>query len=214
VDEGGALRREAGARIDRWLAAVDRAVARGFDRVEDREVLPAGARADSWFWCDEVLAPHANPHDAPGARASVHPATPTTVDLLRHDYKAAGLGLTVIEGRNFLLVQVDPASADVLALPPEDRAAAVHRVASAIFKARPSFQVPRAIEEGARFSTDEGVDPRLMAHWSRRLDGGVRGGRLWFLCYKKAPQRVGFAREEGWIRVSSARDRTRRRRPR
>lgn len=213
MDEREARRREAAARIDRWLAAVDRAVRKGFVTVARAEELPAGARAQSEFWCDEVLRPEANPHDREGARRGVHRAP----DLLRHAYTARGLGLTVTEGRNFLLIEIDPRSLDLLALPPERRAEAVHRAAAAILRAPAPFQLPAEIGEGARFSTDDGAEPLLLSAWHRRVEGGVRRGRLYFLCYKKAGKMLGFAREERWLEgaaITSAGGRRPRRRPR
>jgi hypothetical protein len=205
VDKLQALRAEAGARIERWLAGVERASDRGFAPVPGAVDLPAEVLADSCYWCDEVFSPDANPHDAPDVWRGVHLATRSTPDLLRHVYTTQGIGLAVTEGRNFILVEVDPRSADVLALPRAERPAAVHRVAEAIFRAPPSFQVPPEIDEGARFSTDDGAEPLLLAAWSRRVEGGVRGGRLYFLCYKKTAQRVGFARDDRWLGTAGAR---------
>ena len=195
--------RETEARIDRWLAAVDRVAPGDFTPVAASDDLPEQARAESFYWCDEVLSPSANPHDAPGTRHAYHRAGRGAPDLVRHDYTALGLALTVTEARAFLIVRVDPRSLDVLALPPPARAAALHDVARGLFRAHrgraPTFPEPGVIEEGARFSTDEGADPMLLAAWGDRIEAGVRGGALYFLCYKKAAQRVGFAGGERWL---------------
>jgi hypothetical protein len=217
LSEHEALQREVGARLGRWLTAVEQAPPASFAAVEDLAEMPAQARAESHYWCDEVLAPDANPYDTPGARHGHRRATRGAPDLLRHAYTAKGLELTVIEGRNFLLVQVDPRSVDVLALAPPARGAAIHEVAAALLRTPPRgrglrFQVPDAIAEGARFSTDDAADPLLLAAWSERVEGGIHGGRLYFLAYKRAAQRVGFAGEERWFDAPVPRGRRRDRR--
>lgn len=203
MEEKAALRRQAGARIDRWLTAVERAPKRAARRVADCADLPPEVRADSYYWCDEIFSPGANPHDAEGVRRSVQLATRSMPDLLRHEYAAQGLRLTVTEGRHFLLVQVDPRSLDVLALPQAQRSRAIHRVAEALFRAPGgralSFAAPRQIDEGTRFSTDADAEPLLLSAWNQRVEGGIRDGRLYFLCYKKTARRVGFAGDERWF---------------
>lgn len=205
------IQREAGARIAGWLLAIDRVSRRGFTAVDAAELSPE-VRAESIYWCDEILSPEANPHDAPGARHALHRATKSAPDLLRHEYTAQGLGLTLIEGRNFLLILVDRKSADILALSPALRPAAVHHVADALFGGRagrrgPSFALPEPIVEGACFCTDERAEPLLLGAWTDRVEGGIRGGRLYFLAYKKAAQRVGFAAEERWFADAARRGR-------
>jgi hypothetical protein len=198
-----ALQREVGERLRRWLTEVDQAPPASFTAIDDLAGMPAQARAESHYWCDEVLAPDANPYDTPGARHGHRRATRGAPDLLRHAYTAKGLGITVVEGRNFLLVQVDPRSVDVLALAAPARRAAIHEVAEALLRAPRGgalrFQVPDEIGEGVCFCNDDTADPLLLAGWSERVEGGVHGGRLYFLCYKKAAQRVGFAGEERWF---------------
>jgi len=183
---------------------VERVAPGDFTPIAATAELGEQARAESIYWCDEVFRPEANPHDAPGARHAYHRAPRGAPDLVRHEYTAGGLALTVIESRSFLLVRVDPGSLDVLALPPPARAAALHDTARAIFRATqagrpPSFPAPGAMEEGARLSTNERADPLLLAGWGDRIEAGVRGGALYFLCYKKAAQRVGFASGERWL---------------
>jgi hypothetical protein len=198
-----ALQRDAGTIVARWLAEVDEATLASFTALADLAELPAQARAESRYWCDEVLSPDHNPYDAPGARHGHRRAAGGAQDLLRHAYTAKGLGLTVVEGRNFLLVQVDPRSLDVLALAPPRRAAlggGPPRRGGWPPRGRAfRFQVPHAIDEGARFSTDDTADPLLLAAWSERVEGGIHRGRLYFLCYKKVAQRVGFVGEDGWF---------------
>ena len=202
---GAAHEREAAARVERWLAAVERVAPGDFTAVAASDALPEQARAESFYWCDEVFSPEANPHDAPGRPARVPPRPERTRRTwCATTTRRSALGLTVIEGRSFLLVRVDPRSLDVLALAPPARPSALHDVARRIFRAprggrAHTFPAPGAIQEGARFSTDDRADPMLLAAWDGRIEAGVRGGALYFLCYKKAAQRVGFASGERWL---------------
>jgi hypothetical protein len=107
----------------------------------------------------------------------------------------------VTEGRNFLLVEIDRRSLDLSRLPEERRRGAIRRVARALFRGAniPSSRLPPHLTEGARFSTDEHAEPMLLSSWRDRIDGGIRSGRLYFLVYKKMPQRIGFGRDDRWF---------------
>jgi hypothetical protein len=201
VEDRDVVRRHAKARITRWLSAVDRASARAFEEIAGPDDIAEQARAESEYWCDEVFSPEANPHDAKAVRRCAHRAPRGGPDLLRHQYEAAGLAVTVTEGRNFLLIEIDRRSLDLLSLPKERRAGAIRRVARALFRGAsvPSSRLPRELEEGAHFTTDEGAEPMLLPSWRHRIDGGIRSGRLYFLVYKKVPQRIGFARDDRWF---------------
>ncbi|XXT21783.1 hypothetical protein WME94_09505 [Sorangium sp. So ce429] len=219
----GHLGQDIDARVAAWLSAVARVPPDGFTPVERFDDVPAQARADSFYWCDAIFRSELNPHnEALGARHAFHAATDDTPDLLRHELAAGGLELTVTEGRNFILVQVERSSLDILSLCGPDRAAAVRRVAEALFNtgvesntvgvpaaagppaAGPALcpvpgEVPPDLEEGAVFSSNPAVDPDLLACWKDRTECGVQGGRLYFLCYKKSSQRVGFANAWQWF---------------
>ncbi|XXX78940.1 hypothetical protein WMF30_09195 [Sorangium sp. So ce134] len=206
---------EVNAKVAAWLSAVARVPPDGFTPLERFDDVPAQARADSVYWCDSIFRSEFNPHgEASGARHAFHAATDDTPDLLRHEVAAGGLGLTVTEGRNFVLVQVDRASLDILSLCGEDRAAAARRVAGAIFNtgvASNTVGVPMTsgpvgcpgnmpgLEEGTAFASNPAVDPDLLACWKDRTECGVQGGRLYFLCYKKSSQRAGFANAWQWF---------------
>jgi len=201
-----ALRRDAGARLAGWLAAVEQVHPASWQEPAE---LPDQARAESEHWCDEVFAPRANPHDAESARRAVHRGA---LHLIRYAFAAGGLDLTVIEGRNFLLVRVDRRSLDLLAFPAEARPAAVARAAEAIFRAAPRFRHCRPIGEGGCFCSDARADPLAIAAWSQRAEGGVKGGELWFAVYKRPSQRLGFAHGGQWFDDTGEAVRTRARR--
>ncbi|KYF90305.1 hypothetical protein BE20_18065 [Sorangium cellulosum] len=209
------LTHEVDAKVAAWLSAVARVPPGGFAPVARFDDVPAQARADSLYWCDSIFRSELNPHnEAVGARHALHAATDDTPDLLRHEYTAGGLGLTVTEGRNFVLVQVDRASVDILALCGTDRAAAARRVAEAIFNtgiASDTVGVPMTsgpvgcpgempeLEEGVTIASNPAVDPERLACWKDRTECGVQDGRLYFLCYKKSSQRAGFANPWQWF---------------
>jgi hypothetical protein len=186
-----------------WLAAVDRA--ERYTPVRDLGELPPQALASSGFWCASLFPSCADPHEpALSARVSVHVATADTLDLLKHDYVVNGISVALIEGRNFALLRVARESADVLARASAERTEEIRRIAAAIFGGVNrhrvwNFELPKAIEEGATFSTDPSANPLLIATWRDRIDGGIRGGCLYFLCYKRVSQIVGFWNAREWF---------------
>lgn len=186
-------------RLGAWLDAVEAASPESWQALPDLDHLPEHVRADSQYWCDEVFTAEANPHDAPGARHRICPGAGGLLDLLAHDYRAEGLDLSVIEGRNFVLVRVGRQSLDLMAIPEAERHLAVERAAAAVFRAPLRFLTCAALGEGAMVCTDESADPLLVSSWARRAEGGIRGGELWFVCYKRNPQRVGFANAAQWF---------------
>ncbi|WP_437735522.1 hypothetical protein [Sorangium sp. So ce1335] len=211
------LGQEIDARLAAWLAAVARVPPGGFAPVERFDDVPDQARAESYYWCDSIFRSEVNPHnEALGARHALHAATDDTPDLLRHELSAGGLDLTITEGRNFVLVQVERSCLDILSLGGPDRAAAVRRVAEALFNTgitsntagvpSPSDavvcpmpgEVPE-VEEGTTFSSNPAADPNFLACWKDRTECGVRGGKLYFLCYKKSAQRAGFENAQQWF---------------
>ncbi|WP_437652562.1 hypothetical protein [Sorangium sp. So ce1182] len=218
----GNLGQDIEARVAAWLSAVARVPPDGFTPVERFDDVPAQARADSFYWCDSIFRSELNPHnEALGARHAFHAATDDTPDLLRHELAAGGLELTITEGRNFVLVQVERSCLDILSLCGPDRAAAVRRVAEALFNTgvesntvgvAAAASSPTAVpvlcpapgevpelDEGTVFSSNPAVDPDLLACWKDRTECGVQGGRLYFLCYKKSSQRAGFANAWQWF---------------
>lgn len=199
------IRRDAGARVDEWLSAVERVAAGDWQPVADVEALPDQVRADSQYWCDLVFSPEANPHDVPGVKRAIHRATADTPDLVRHEYKSGKFALSVIEGRNFFLVRIDRGALNLLRRAIAQRPAAVKQAAAAIFRPPPEFLVSEPLREGVRASSDEDADPMCLPSWSDRVECGIGDGSLWFLCYKRIPQRTGFANAKQWFDDTGAR---------
>ena len=199
----GAARAFASKLTRSWLAAVDRAET--YTPVRDLAELPPQALANSGFWCASLFPSCADPYEpALSARVSVHVATASTFDLLKHDYVVNDISVTLIESRNFALLQVARVNADVLAQAAARRGEEIHRIAAAIFggtdqQPAPTFKLPKAIEEGATFSTNPSANPLLIATWRDRIDGGIRHQCLYFLCYKRISQLVGFWNAREWF---------------
>ena len=190
---------EATERLGEWLGAAERAREHGYLEIEDLSEIPDHARRESEFWCDEILSTAANPHDAYGVRHRICRATLDLPDLVEHDLDAGGLRVTMTEGRNFLLVRVHRDSLDLLALPEAERQAAIAGAAALLFREPMRFDACVEVGEGSMFCTDESADPRLLASWASRAEGLVKDGELCFLCYKKCPQRLGFANACQWF---------------
>ncbi|APR84522.1 Hypothetical protein A7982_09871 [Minicystis rosea] len=193
------IRCEAGTRLAAWLAAVDAVTPNQWASLPDLGELPPHVLADSVYWCDHVLLPDVNPHDVAGAVHAVRCGDGASLDLIRHVYTAKGLDLDLVEGRNFVLVRVGRRSLDLLALPEDERADAVARVTEAIFREPLSFNHCEPLANQASFCSNKEIDPRVLASWTQRAEGGVRSGELWFIAYKRVSQIVGFANATQWF---------------
>jgi hypothetical protein len=203
----------------KWIDAVDEARAEGFDELGAPGDLPAGARADSLYWSRAFFAQGAGPYEpSQRVRRAIHRATARTPDLVEHEYEARGLHLTVTEGRSFMLVVIAKDSLDILALPEHLRTGAVARAAAALFHADcldgRCFLVPETTSEGVFFSTNPDADPRLLGAWRDRIDGGIRGGELFFLLYKRLAWMTGWLNGSEWLGPGQAVEPVRSGRPR
>ncbi|MFS8070633.1 MAG: hypothetical protein ACMG6S_30070 [Byssovorax sp.] len=199
----GAARAIANKLTRSWLAAVDRA--EEYTPVRDLAELPPQALASSGFWCASLFPACADPYEPDvSSRVSVHLAKAGTLDLLKHDYVVNDIPVTLIESRSFALVRVARENADVLALAEAKRGEEISRIAAAVFggtdqQPAPSFKLPKTIKEGSTFSTNPWANPLLIATWRDRIDGGIHHECLYFLCYKRVSQIVGFWNEREWF---------------
>ncbi|HVK63839.1 MAG TPA: hypothetical protein VM694_05180 [Polyangium sp.] len=197
----------------KWLDDIETALSEGFDDLDSPTDVPGQALAESRHWARTLFAQGKSPYDAAcPVRRKVHHATKAAPDLLRHEYEVDDLRLSIVEGRSFALVLLARSSLDVLALPEDERAAAISRVAAALFhpvcvSGGVCFRFPARIEEGTFFSTNPDLDPRLLGAWQDRLDAGIRGGELIFLVYKRLPWMAGFADPFAWLREGETLDR-------
>ncbi|MCC6557623.1 MAG: hypothetical protein IT372_32115 [Polyangiaceae bacterium] len=196
-----ALLCEARERASAWRAAARRARREHFTWVSAAEELPAGACAESTMWCDQIFTPEASPHLGGRApRRGYHVARARTMDLIRYEYEACGLELVVTEGRNFVLVEVGRAGPEVLGGGARRRAA-IERIAGLIFRDGMAGELGRPRRAGREvvFEVNPRRDPLLQAGGAQRAEVGVAGGRLYFVRYKKLPQRVGFLNARQWF---------------
>jgi hypothetical protein len=182
--------------IRTWLAAVDRVPAKEYRPAAGFEDLPDDVQGSSTMWSERFFAPAASPHAATSqARRSYHLSTDTSPDLLRHQYRFGQLALDVVESRNFTLIRTGRT------LPVT--AAAAREAARSILNLKDgehqwTLQAPNALAEGAWFSSNPDADPMTMS-WADRADGGIHGGALVFLCFKKDQQRVGYPDIRKWF---------------
>ncbi len=194
-----------------WLASVDRVRPEEYTALASFDEVPAQARADSYYWSDCFFSPQASPH-TPDAdvRHQIHLATRDTCDLLRHEYAVCGIRLVVIESRNFTLIQVqEPSAEELLGHRKPECGAEVLRLAGILlnrscdsgdFDSGPAtFQLPATFSGDCVFSTNCSADPLVLPCWFDRIDAGIHSGSLFFLCYKKISQLVGFFNAQQWF---------------
>jgi hypothetical protein len=191
--------KETGDLIGAWLDMIDRAKGE-WVTVPDLKGLPdgQGVRHDSERWCALFCKPAADPHTAAAMPAiAIHRATPDTADIIRYDYAAGNMRLGLVETVDFVLLRVEHADIELLKLSQDDIPVAITSIAGMLLN-KPSpvgpatgqahawaFPFTKPIQEGSRFSTGPSQDPHLMPSWTSRVDGGIRGGHLYFMCFKK-----------------------------
>jgi hypothetical protein len=186
-----------------WLESIDDVPDAGY-----RDVGLAGldgeVRAGSQLWCDDHLAAEASPYvGGRKVRTSVHAGNEGTdtrkvsIDLVRHGYEIDELPVEVVEARSFTLIRL--AAGKALQGTASARAAEIQRLARRLLSQPWVFRFPASIDEGVRFSSNPDVDPDNLPSWTARGDGGIRGGRLWFLCFRKVPDIIGYWSDIQWF---------------
>ena len=184
-----------------WIESIDEVPDTAY-----REVglagLDADVRAGSQLWCDDHLTPDASPYvNGRKVRTLAHGSTETetsvTIDLVRHQYEIGDLPVEVVEGRNFTLIRLT--APKVLQGTAAARGAEIHRLARLLLSQPWTFQLPPAIEVGARFSSAPDRNQDSMGSWKDRGDGGIRNGKLWFLCFRRIPDIMGYWNDCQWF---------------
>lgn len=177
-----------------------RASQKGFVTLEKVEEIPAQALADSKFWSSNFFTEKANPHQQTGSvKYGFHLATDDTIDLLRFEFQVGDLEITIIEAQQATMMQIkqtaplsaqtiDRIAQQVLRMKYEKHEGEIMADEDLVWK----FQYPSSIGEKSRFSTAPDKEPFGGASWRTVVDGGVQGGKLFFLCYKKNVQLGGF----------------------
>ncbi|HVR83158.1 MAG TPA: hypothetical protein VMU54_02530 [Planctomycetota bacterium] len=186
-----------------WWTCIDAAPAESWKEVRP-DALDAQVRADSEYWCRQQLVSDALPY-LPGRKEAIAaspsaegtPHTPVRLDLLRHRYKVDDFDLELVEGRNFTLLRL-PAPR-VLQGSTAQRGAEIHRLARMLMTEPWTFLLPGTIGEGIQFTSNPDVLPDETFSWKERGDGGIRAGKLWFLCSRRIPDIVGFHNGMQWF---------------
>ncbi len=103
----------------------------------------------------------------------------------------------VVETRNWAILSVD---AELLELPDEERLPALKSWISVLLESPlHGYELPEEVAEGTMFSISASSHPMMLSSWHERADGGIRNGALWFLCFKRVPQLMGFSNPDLWF---------------
>ena len=168
--------------------------------VLNAEALDGPVQGSSGGWSYDFFRPAANPTKVvPPSRISV---LLSAHDLLRHDYEAEGMRLTVVEDGGFTMIKVvDPKADRLLRLSETERLREVNRVGATLLNVRDPFKprVPSSPDEAAAFSTGPSKDFMTMMFWHMRVDAGIYKGELYFLCYKRISSVGGFRAGGRWF---------------
>ena len=187
-----------------WLSSIDRASQKGFVSLESLTALPDNVRGDTSLWSERFFTAEANPyHQTSGVNYSYHLSTADTPDLLRYEYEVKGLGLEVMESSSYTLIRVRP-RVNLHDLKQEEKLNLIHQAAQRILNMQDEdhqwdFRFPEPIVDNSRFSTDPNADPIVMSSWVSRSDGGIHKGGLYFLLFKRIPDRAGYRDIQRWF---------------
>lgn len=168
-----------------WLEALERAGLQ--DYVKDWAAVPdaEGVRHNSENWCGRVFRPDFNPYRQTGkVDLSASPARPDTFDVLRHEYSVQGMRLEVLETVRFMVVRFEMSST-LSQLDEQEKRRAISRTAAGVLNVSGDFRFPPTTSEWYLFSTRPEANPITLVAWTDRVDGGIRNGRLFFVCYKR-----------------------------
>jgi hypothetical protein len=106
------------------------------------------------------------------------------------------MGLRLYETVDFVLLRIEEGGENVLKVSQDKRRDAIAAMAGLLLNPPPALKAGRPqatwpfefagmIEDGSRFSTDASLEPLVMPSWASRVDGGIRAGHLYFVCFKK-----------------------------
>src|SRR5688572_8792208 len=179
-----------------WRRAAVEAVSSPFALIESAGKLPPAVRGDSAYWAERFLAPAARPLEHAEATVEVRIATERSPDLLRYRFKLGTTPVIVLESATFTFVAVEHR-----AIPGPVEIAGV---AESLLDVKGHghdwvFAPPTSHGGELRFSTGAEVDAWSMRSWADRVDGGIVRGLLYFLLFKKNPERVGYDNAQRWF---------------
>jgi hypothetical protein len=185
-----------------WLEALDRAGPK--DYIKEWAAVPdeANVRHFSETWCSRFFRPAFDPYRQTGEVIhSASPATPDGFDILRHEYAVQGMRLEVLETVQFTVLRFET-SKTLLHQSEEEKKKAISRAVAHILNLPGEFKFPPKISDGTFFSTHPEANPVTLNAWTDRVDGGIRQGRLFFLCYKRIEPTAGkpiFLNGQHWF---------------
>jgi hypothetical protein len=189
--------------IRTWFDAVQGIPVADYVPFRDAAAVPPRLRAESQVWCQRFFTAEANPYRAENkARHSYYRAGKEPLDLLRHDYKVAEIGLSVKEGANFTLISAVPLKPDEMFMP--GGRAIIENTARAIINLADrehlwDFEYPPVIVDGAIISTDSAASLFSLPEWGSRADVVIGKKALHFFCYKRYPPKMGFRDSATWF---------------
>lgn len=152
------------------------------------------------------LKEQVDPYRGPAnAQWKVHVAGEGGIDLLKGEYKAAGMKLVIMESSNFLLLQIDPVgpapgSSDA-------KRAYLLRLMDTAMKLHTAdhhwrFSLPTDMNSCwvDCLLTNDGAPPvRDLQSRHDRADVLIREGVVDFIFYKKIEQKLGFSPDDKWF---------------
>lgn len=189
--------------VSAWLRSVAQVPLKTFIPVDSFQDLPARARGDSSFWSERFFSDSAHPHkQTDKVQHGVHVATENTPDLILYQYRVNDLELTVIESINFTIIFVG--SIALFNMLERNRPDVINQAAKTLLNLKDDnhqwvFQFPEKLDDNAMFSTSPDTDPFSMYSWADRADGGIHRRVLYFLLFKKAPERMGYQNTQSWF---------------
>ena len=204
--------------LERWLA--------GSLQLPDEAFVPVGDLADFLFRplqeskgsLSVFLQPDVDPHRQPqGVRWQVHAADRGGIDLLRTDYDAHGVQLSLRENVNFVVLRASRLERSLSQANTRDY---VSGLIQAVVKTAGSnhhwvFELPQDLDarwEGRLISSENAVPLKDLGSRYDRADVLIWQGTVHFIFYKKADQREDFLPDDSWF-TSQARAQIRARLP-
>jgi len=189
--------------VSAWLRSVAQVPLKTFIPVDSFQDLPARVRGDSSLWSERFFSDLAHPHKQTNkVQHGIHVATENTPDLILYQYRVNDLELTVVESINFTLVFVGGIA--LFNMLERNRSEAINQAAKTVLNLKDddhqwSFHFPEKLDDNAMFSTNPDVDPFAMYSWVGRADGGIYKRVLYFILFKKAPERMGYQNTQSWF---------------
>ncbi|MCP5158335.1 MAG: hypothetical protein H6975_02785 [Gammaproteobacteria bacterium] len=189
--------------VSAWLNSVAQVSLKTFTPIESFQDLPAKVKGNSSLWSERFFSNLANPQKQQDkVQHGIHVATESTPDLILYQYRVKDLELTVVESINFTLVFVGGMA--LFNMLERSRAEAIDQAAQMILNLKDDehewvFQFPEKLEDNAMFSTNPETDPFAMYSWTHRADGGIHRRVLYFLLFKKLPDKVGYQNTQTWF---------------